>query len=175
MQDKDKKRAYAKGWYCINRERILASQRAAYHTPEGKAKKRAYDSARRKKLLLIIQEKDKIRHAKKAGSMETILQSCKGRAKKRGIPFDLTIDDIHVPEFCPVLGIPLKAHVGSKGGKSNSPSLDRIIPSLGYIKGNVVVISLKANSIKHNASAKEIRKVADWLDSITQHFDLDLD
>ena len=50
-----------------------------------------------------------------------------------------------------------------------SPTLDRIVPSLGYVPGNVVVISHKANSIKSNATAAEIRAVADWLDDITRY------
>ena len=47
-----------------------------------------------------------------------------------------------------------------------SPSIDRINPSLGYIKGNVIIISMKANSIKNCYTSEDIRKVADWLENI---------
>jgi len=50
------------------------------------------------------------------------------------------------------------------GARPDSPSVDRIRPELGYVPGNVAVISVKANFIKGNATAAEIRLVAEWLD-----------
>ena len=88
----------------------------------------------------------------------------KSRAKKFGIVFDLDPEDIVIPELCPVLGIPL--FKGDRVISDNTPSLDKIIPSLGYTKGNVVVISYKANRIKSDANYKDIQKVADWLGQI---------
>lgn len=87
---------------------------------------------------------------------------CKFRAEKKGIEFDIEVDDIEIPEFCPILGTKLKANI-SKGGDHNSPSLDRIDPSKGYVKGNVHVISKRANVIKSDATEEEVRKVADWM------------
>lgn len=89
---------------------------------------------------------------------KAIYTSAKSRAKRNGIPFNLDFSDIVIPEFCPVLGIKLKQRDGKLA--DNSPSLDRIIPELGYIKGNVIVISNKANRIKNNATSDEIYKVA---------------
>lgn len=88
----------------------------------------------------------------------------KSRAKKQNIVFNLDPEDIIIPKFCPVLGIPLFR--GSGVISDNTPSLDKIIPSLGYIKGNVVVISYKANRIKSDASYEDIQKVAEWLKQI---------
>jgi len=79
-----------------------------------------------------------------------------------GVPFDLLLEDIVIPESCPILGIPLVRAVGLM--TDNSPSVDRIIPDLGYVKGNIAIISNRANRIKTNATASEIRAVADWLD-----------
>ena len=47
----------------------------------------------------------------------------------------------------------------------DSPSIDRLIPELGYIKGNVNVISLRANIIKNNATKDELIKIANWMES----------
>lgn len=85
----------------------------------------------------------------------------KFRAKKKSLPFNLDVSDINIPFFCPVLGIELKSIYG-KGLTDRSPSLDRIIPSLGYVKGNVIVISNLANRIKSNASPDQILKVAQF-------------
>lgn len=74
----------------------------------------------------------------------------KSRAKRLGIPFELDVGDIIIPEVCPILGIPL--FIGDNKLCANSPSLDRVDNSLGYIKGNVCVISFKANRYKSDLS-----------------------
>lgn len=88
----------------------------------------------------------------------------KHRAKKNDIPFDLSYEDIEIPTHCPVLGIPLlfvpsKLRVPS----DNSPSLDRLDPSKGYVKGNVCVMSYRANMLKNNATAAELERIARWM------------
>lgn len=81
----------------------------------------------------------------------------KSKAKKSGIPFNIDVSDIIMPEFCPVLGIKLEVSAGYH--KAGSPSVDRIIPELGYVKGNVVVISWRANHLKNNASIEELQNI----------------
>lgn len=86
--------------------------------------------------------------------------AAKSRAKKYNIPFDITLEDIIIPEYCPLLNIQLLPKNFTSDKKSflpNSPSLDKIIPDLGYIKGNVMVISMKANAMKYNASLEELK------------------
>ena len=58
-------------------------------------------------------------------------------------PCTITKDDIFIPSHCPVFGMPLE--IGQGVPTDNSPSLDKIIPALGYIPGNVLVVSNKAN------------------------------
>jgi len=84
--------------------------------------------------------------------------SSRARAAKLGLPHTITKDDLFVPSFCPVLGIPLKVSDGIWG--PNSPSLDRIIPELGYIPGNVMVISWRANCLKRDATVAEMKALA---------------
>jgi hypothetical protein len=45
----------------------------------------------------------------------------------------------------------------------SSPSLDKIIPSRGYVKGNVMVVSSKANLMKSDASVTELRDFSRWV------------
>lgn len=90
-----------------------------------------------------------------------LLNIAKNRAKSLGIQFDIDISDITIPTHCPVLGIEMKPNRGRH--QDNSPSLDRIDPLKGYVKGNVAVICFKANRIKNNASYEEILKVGNWL------------
>ena len=92
-----------------------------------------------------------------------MVQCAKIRAKKAGVPFSITDEDFEIPEFCPVLGIKLES--GTKKYHEASPSLDRIIPQLGYVPGNVVVMSFRANRIKGDASREELKIVLDWMDA----------
>jgi len=93
-----------------------------------------------------------------------LLSQAKIRARKYNLPFNLTLSDIVVPERCPVLG--LKLEIGIGHSHSASPSLDRIIPEQGYVKGNVVVVSHRANTIKSDATIMELEKVLNFYKSL---------
>lgn len=90
------------------------------------------------------------------------LITAKHRAKRRGLPFGIRSEDLSVPEFCPVLGLRLETATGGNP-KLNSPSLDRIVPELGYVVGNVQVISHQANTMKSGASKEELLRFAKWV------------
>ena len=112
----------------------------------------------------------RIRQRKMIRSRETLCRVMIGKfrcsSRRKGIPFDLNAEDIlavfPANEICPALGVPFEY-----GSHLKAPSLDRVVPSLGYVKGNVAVISCRANTIKQDATAAEIRAVADWLDKVT--------
>ena len=95
--------------------------------------------------------------------------SANHRAKVKGVPFSIEPKDIIIPEFCPVFGT--KLEVGKcriKGEtRANAASLDRIISDLGYVKGNIRVISYRANTMKSDASVEEIKRLAEWLEKET--------
>ena len=98
----------------------------------------------------------------KDNPQKVLLFHSKTRAKKKGLPFTLEVEDIVIPEKCPILGIKLKRGKGIGGAVASSPSLDRIIPEKGYTKGNVQVISHRANQIKSDATADELMAVAKY-------------
>jgi hypothetical protein len=89
-----------------------------------------------------------------------MLSLTKSRAKRKGLAFNLKLEDIHIPSVCPVLGIPL---VRGEKKAMNAPSLDRIKPELGYVRSNVQIISGKANVMKNNATREELLKFAKWI------------
>lgn len=92
-----------------------------------------------------------------------MLNRAKQRAKNNNIPFSITEKDIVIPEYCPILEIKLEHHRGKPGAYKNSPSLDKIVPELGYVPGNVRVISQLANQCKGNATEEEMLKFAHWV------------
>lgn len=89
-------------------------------------------------------------------------RAIKCRAKKTGIPFDLCIEDLISPDVCPILGVHLQRGKGH-GPQPYSPSVDRIDPTLGYIKGNIQIVSQRANVMKNNATPEELREFAKWV------------
>lgn len=106
---------------------------------------------------------------RKENPRSEMLWGAKSRAKQLGLPFDLTLEDIVIPERCPVLGTVLVAQHG-KRARDVSPSLDRIIPKLGYVKGNVRVISTRANILKNNGTVEEFVAVLRYmLDEESKH------
>jgi hypothetical protein len=94
-----------------------------------------------------------------------LVAKAKARAAKRDYPFDLAPEDLFpLPSHCPVLGIELD--YGLKGvarANGNSASLDRLDPIKGYTKGNVIVISNRANTLKNNGTATEHLAIAEYI------------
>lgn len=91
----------------------------------------------------------------------TMFYDARKRAASFNLPFDIEPSDIVVPSTCPVLGIP----IAPGGARDNTPSLDRIRPERGYVKGNVRVISFRANRIKSDATAEELRAVLAYVEA----------
>ena len=85
----------------------------------------------------------------------------KTRAKGSGLDFNITIDDIVIPDICPIFNIPLFRGKGSSSG--NSPSLDRRDNSKGYVKGNICVISNRANSLKRDTTIEDLEKIIKYM------------
>lgn len=102
--------------------------------------------------------KEHVYELKKLSAQKNIitvmLRNARKRAHKYNLEFSITKEDIQVPLICPILNIPLE--FGNKKCCGNSPSLDRITPSKGYIKGNTAVISMLANTMKNSASKEQL-------------------
>ena len=97
------------------------------------------------------------------------------RCKEKNIPYnkdclnaDYLISIMPKDMVCPVLGVEMRFGISDGNSEYQSPSLDKIIPSKGYVRGNVVWISYKANRIKQDGSAKEVMKVAKWLKKVSR-------
>ena len=138
---------------CAECARVSAKEtyRAGYRAPKSKeSKARAYRKWREN-------------NPKHYWASATVCR-LRTRAKSIGVPFDLTTEWLqdNTPEVCPVFGTPF-VFLGNGVVTDTSASLDRLVPSKGYTKDNVVVVSMKANTIKSAYSSKEIRTVADWL------------
>lgn len=95
---------------------------------------------------------------------KTLLSNARARARKENLPFLITEQDVVIPTYCPALNLELKR--GVKKLTSASPTLDKVIPSLGYVPGNVAVISHRANKLKNDATFEEVAGLYRWWSSI---------
>ena len=96
------------------------------------------------------------------------LNNARGRAKRDNLPFDITYEYLEsiATDECPVYGIMFEwgtSNLGRGKTKENCPTLDRIVPDKGYVKGNVAFISYKANRIKDNGTMQDHYAIADWI------------
>ncbi len=121
--------------------------------------KREYDRKREASLDLDQRRNRKIGH---------MHSHAKKRAEDRDLPFNIIKQDIAdvwpKDDYCPALRIALRIRRGNTGPTDNSPSLDRVIPHLGYVKGNIAVVSRLANQIMSSARPSEVIKVGRWFD-----------
>jgi hypothetical protein len=88
-----------------------------------------------------------------------MLNRAKTRAKAKGLKVDITVEDIDIPKMCPIFDQLMEVGAGKL-----SPSLDRIDSTKGYIKGNVWVISHRANQIKNDSTLDELKQLTEALD-----------
>jgi len=93
------------------------------------------------------------RQYRESSPEKRLWSSAKARCKTTGVVFTIKWSDIVIPETCPYLGVPF-APYGRRSGFSMS--LDRILPELGYVKGNIQVISDLANRMKSNATPEQL-------------------
>jgi hypothetical protein len=97
--------------------------------------------------------------------LQMLINASKQRAKQKGIEHTLTVEELKsiFPKdgICPILGIPLV--FSTSGFSDNSPSVDKIDPSMGYTLDNVQVISWRANRLKSDATVEELEKVVAFL------------
>lgn len=99
---------------------------------------------------------------RKADPIRFALSAARARAKKAGLPFTITRADVPVPEFCPVFGVPLSHGCDD----DTSAEIDRIENHLGYVPGNVLVISRRANRLKRDATLAEMQVLAYFYESL---------
>lgn len=103
----------------------------------------------------------------RARSLRSELQR---RAHRKGIAFNLSTEYLRSllrdTQVCPVFGVQLEHGRGNL--HDFSPSVDRIDPSKGYVVGNVVIISLKANRLKSDGTLLEHVKLIEWLSKYKQ-------
>jgi len=148
----DKLRAYERERYAKKRDEIRAHRAELYAKNVGGIRDKA----------LLYQ---KLRY--ETGCMDVRLRAAlaaaKSRAKERGLNFDLKLKDLGAPTHCAVTGIEFDMTKSFREGNIFVPSLDRIDPSLGYVRGNVRVVIHGYNLAKHTGTDGDVMRFAEAL------------
>lgn len=101
---------------------------------------------------------EKMTNMSKEERLKLMVKRAQDRARLKNVKFDISWEDVKHVTVCPILEIPLNwGETTNEGGRNiDTPSLDRIVPELGYIKGNVRIISNLANMMKNSANRKQL-------------------
>jgi hypothetical protein len=101
-----------------------------------------------------------------------VMRSSLCAAANLGVPADLSaLTTTYIYEWllrqpaCPCCGVTFRTGIRLGTGQKcdASPSIDRFIPSRGYVLGNVSLICWRCNNLKRDATADELARVAEWM------------
>lgn len=164
--DKTEQDIYYKNYYLKNKNRIKL--RSKKHRENNKESIKKYKQHYFKNNQDVIKtycskNKDKItlqkRKSRERNYIRSIFNNAKARARKMNIDFNIEIDDIIIPKICPVLNIEILSIPANTKAAHNSASIDRIDNTKGYVKGNIRIISFRANCLKSDATLNEIKMI----------------
>lgn len=153
----------------VEQEKLRRQQRASIPlSAEQLQEKRERDKAARQRRAERAREESSEYRQAGRGWFVVWASSIRSRAKAKGIPFDLTAEYLQsiYTDNCPVLGIPFERRSDRNNNSPASPTVDRIVPSLGYIKGNVIIVSRRANNIKSDGKLDDLRAVLNFYEKL---------
>jgi t-SNARE complex subunit (syntaxin) len=113
-----------------------------------------------KKCSIRIRQTEKLNRDWKVDAAKLLYKNIKSRCKRIEREFSIELEDIIIPEKCPVFGFELKRE--DKQTWMCAPSVDRIDSSKGYIKGNITVVSRRANILKRDATVDELEQLLNY-------------
>jgi hypothetical protein len=114
-------------------------------------------------------ETNREKRRKERQTMETwcaqIISPIRRRAAEQNLPFDLDAGYLRsiwpANNLCPVLYTEFL--FGREKGNNAGPSVDRRVPEKGYVRGNVTILSYRANRLKCDATPSELLAVIDYV------------
>jgi hypothetical protein len=99
--------------------------------------------------------------AKERQALDITVRHARRRAKIEGVPCTITreyLEELYPRDgLCPIFQTPMVR--GHEDGRDNSPSLDRRVPALGYVPGNLAFISNRANQLKGSMTIEQLERL----------------
>lgn len=153
----------------VEREREKQKERYAERSsnPEWRELRNTYNRERYKRCReeTLERTREYQKQRKKDDPRYAMTNAARSRAKRSGLEFNITMYDFEIPDTCPILRIPIVVNTDKKTASPNSPSLDRVDNTKGYVRGNIAVISHRANTIKSNLSEEDIMRLLNYVRS----------
>ena len=152
------RRAYNRRYAKLNREKLRETARQRWLADPEKGR-RANRRAEQK------------RRSCPEGLAKTFIYAARTRVRKTGLALNITAGDILAVwpknNRCPVLGTLF--YFGPRRGRQRPDvaTLDRLDSDKGYVRGNIAVISWRANDLKRNATVREIQQLLRWMKKIS--------
>lgn len=104
------------------------------------------------------------RQSRARNPQQHMVYDARARAKRYGVPGTITVEDIQWVTHCPVFGVELVyGRAKGDGMRTNSATLDRKVNDLGYVPGNVFVISHQANRLKADATIEQVEALLKYM------------
>ena len=168
QENKESRSAAMAEYYQENKEAINAATQKYYRKNKEalREKQKIYHLKNREAILKrqrinTLKNKEASKRYRQKKWEKQRIKGAVHRAKAKNLPFNITEEYVKsiTPKdmICPALGIKMNTSVEDLDSK---PSLDRLVPEKGYVKGNVIVVSFKVNRIKADATPEELMKVA---------------
>ena len=154
QENKEKYKERHREYYKLNKETIKQKQHLRYIQKKEEIKQKTEEYRKNNPEKYAAYRK----YFEEKHPLIVLLKNCRARAKQKNIPCNLDLaylESLDRPSICPVLHIPI-----DNRDKDHTISLDKIQPELGYVKGNVVFISLRANRLKNDATLKELQLIS---------------
>jgi hypothetical protein len=168
QENKESRSAEMAEYYQENKEAINAATQKYYRKNKEalREKQKIYHLKNREAILKrqrinTLKNKEASKRYRQKKWEKQRIKGAVHRAKAKNLPFNITEEYVKsiTPKdmICPALGIKMNTSVEDLDSK---PSLDRLVPEKGYVKGNVIVVSFRVNRIKTDATPEELMKVA---------------
>jgi len=168
QENKESRSAAMAEYYQENKEAINAATQKYYRKNKEalREKQKIYHLKNREAILKrqrinTLKNKEASKRYRQKKWEKQRIKGAVHRAKAKNLPFNITEEYVKsiTPKdmICPALGIKMNTSVEDLDSK---PSLDRLVPEKGYVKGNVIVVSFRVNRIKTDATPEELMKVA---------------
>jgi len=151
MKSKEERNEISKQWNKNNPDKVKRNHERYYLENKDKILQqgkewRTNNKERHAKMSAVWYRRTKEENLKKY-----LWKYARARAIKKQLPFTITPEDIIIPNICPIFKVPFII-----GDKKYCPSIDRIVPELGYTKENIQIICSLANMMKWNSTKEEL-------------------
>jgi hypothetical protein len=150
---------------CVGCKKLLTQNLFSYKIKEDPSQG-VRDRCKSCSAIKAAKERERRKNNWKYQPAVAMYHNSKQRAKKAGLEHTITVDDIIIPDYCPVLGV--KLDIGDRKKHGNAPSIDRVDNTKGYTKENIMIVSNRLNMLKNDATINELIMIGKFYQNLKE-------